>query len=313
MTNCKLLRGIAARAWPGKRSGWRGLEPDDQAAAILAQIGQVTISASSMWRRVQVWGSQFAALEAAERPQANALPEKWTPPSGTEKADQRMGVAMDGFMVHSLDEGGKEMKLGAAFDVELRVGRDERTGGRTPLAHAVNSSYAAHWGGPEVFGELVFAEVRRRGWEQAQDTQGIGDGAAWIWNQAGLHFGASRQLVDWYHAKQHLAAAARLFKGEGTPAYTLWFNSRETALYQGHAERIAGELAQATPAKPDMDRRSQAGGRLLPAAPMAHELLMSSLQLVGMESSRCQPSVSSRGEPHSANISRICSQTNAPG
>ena len=23
MTNCKLLRGISARAWPGKRSGWR--------------------------------------------------------------------------------------------------------------------------------------------------------------------------------------------------------------------------------------------------------------------------------------------------
>jgi hypothetical protein len=238
-----------------------GLVPYDQAEAILAEIGQVTISASSIWRRLQGWGSQFAALEAAERAQANALPEKWEPPSRAEKADQRMGVAMDGFMVHVLDEGWKEMKLGAVFDLALRIERDERTGERALLAHAVRNSYAAHLGGPEVFGELLFAEARRRGWEQAQDTQVIGDGAVWIWNQAGLHFGESRQLVDWYHAKQHLAEAARLFKGDGTPAYTLWFNSRETALYQGHAERIAAELEQATPAKPEStdDLRREAG------------------------------------------------------
>ncbi len=238
-----------------------GLVPYQQAEAILAEIGQVTLPATSIWRRVQQAGSQFAALEDAERMQATALPEKWDPPSRAEKSDQRMGVAMDGFMVQLRAEGWKEMKLGAVFELALRQERDERTGERGLVAHAVNVSYAAHLGGPEVFGELVFTEARRRGWEQAQDTQVIGDGAVWIWNQAGVHFGQSRQLVDWYHAKQHLAEAARLFKGEGTLAYTLWFNSRETALYQGHAERIACELEQATPAKPEWaeDLKREAG------------------------------------------------------
>jgi hypothetical protein len=66
-------------------------------------------------------------------------------------------------------------------------------------------------------------------------------------------------LVQMAHAVH--AEAARLFKGEGTPAYTLWFNRQETALYQGHAERIAGELEQATPAKPEWaeDLRREAG------------------------------------------------------
>jgi len=238
-----------------------GLVPYRQAEAILTEIGQVMLPATSIWRRVQQAGSQFATQEEAERAQATALPEKWDPPSRAEKSDQRLGVAMDGFMVHLRDAGWKEMKLGAVFELALREARDERTGERGPVAHAVNVSYAAHLGGPEVFGELVFTEARRRGWEQAQDTQVIGDGALWIWNQAAVHFGQSRQLVDWYHAKQHLAAAARLFKGEGTPAYTLWFNSRETALYQGHAERIACELEQATPAKPEWaeDMKREAG------------------------------------------------------
>jgi hypothetical protein len=238
-----------------------GLVPYQQAEAILAEIGRVSLSATSIWRRLQQCGKQFAVLEAAERAQATALPEKWDPPSRAQKLDQRMGVAMDGFMVHLRDEGWKEMKLGAVFELALRLARDERTGERRLVAQAVKVSYAAHLGGPEVFGELVFTEARRRGWEQAQDTQVIGDGAVWIWNQASVHFGKSRQLVDWYHAKQHLAEAARLFKGEGTPAYTLWFNSRETALYQGHAERIARDLEHAAPAKPESaeDLQREAG------------------------------------------------------
>ena len=238
-----------------------GLVPYEQAEAILQEIGQVNISRCSIWRRADIWGERFKALEEQDRRQANALPEKWQPPSRAVESDRRMGVAMDGMMVHVRQEGWKELKLGAVFDIEVRLGRDERTREPVPMAHAVNNSYVAHLGGSETFGEMLFGEARRQGWEQAQDTQVIGDGAVWIWNQAGLHFGESRQLVDWYHAKQHLAEAARLFKGDGTPAYRLWFNSRETALYQGHAERIAGELEQATPAKPEWtdDLRREAG------------------------------------------------------
>jgi hypothetical protein len=159
---------------------------------------------------------------------------------------------MDGMMVHVRQEGWKELKVGAVFDIEVRLGKDEQTHEPVPMAHAIRNSYVAHLGGPEVFGEMVFAEARRRDWEQAQDTQVVADGAVWIWNQADLHFGRSRQLVDWYHADQHLAAAAKLFKGEGTPACQLWFNRRETALYQGHAERIAGELELAANELPNV-------------------------------------------------------------
>ena len=227
-----------------------GLVPFEQAEAILQEIGQVNISRCSIWRRSGVWGAKFQALEEAERAKATALPEKWQPPSRAVEPDRRMGAAMDGMMVHIRQEGWKELKVGAVFQIEVRLGKDEQTHEPVPMAHAVANSYVAHLGGPEVLGEMLFAEARRRGWEQAQDTQVVGDGAPWIWNQAALHFGQSRQLVDWYHAAQHLAVAARLFKGEDTPAFHRWFNSRETALYQGQAARIAGELEEAAQERP---------------------------------------------------------------
>jgi hypothetical protein len=32
----------------------------------------------------------------------------------------------------------------------------------------------------------------------------LGDGAEWIWNQADLHFSEATQIVDLYHAREHL-------------------------------------------------------------------------------------------------------------
>ena len=172
-----------------------------------------------------------------------------------------MGVAMDGMMVPIRQEGWKELKVGAVFDIDVRLGRDEQTHEPIQMAHAVHNSYVAHLGGPETLGEMLYAEASRRHWERAQDTEVVADGATWIWNQADLHFGQSHQLVDWYHADQHLATAAKLCKGEGTTAHKLWFNSRQTALYQGQAEKIACELEQAATDLPNVadDLRREAG------------------------------------------------------
>lgn len=219
------------------------------AKAILERIGQINMSQPSIWRCTQKAGSQFRALEAAEQAQANALPEQWTPPSRAAVADQRMGVAMDGAIIQIRQEGWKEVKVGAVFNIDVWPTKEKVTGELVDLAHAVDNSYVAHLGGPEVLGEKTWALARRQGWEQAQDTIVLGDGASWIWNQATVHFGQSHQLVDWYHAKEHLIAAARLLKPEGSAAYTRWLNSRETLLYQGHADKIADELEKAATGK----------------------------------------------------------------
>lgn len=223
---------------------------------VLARVGQVSLSCASIWRVTQAAGSQFRALEAVERAHANALPEQWTPPSRAEVSDQRMGLALDGVLVNLRTEGWKEVKLATVFDLALTSTPEPQTQESVERAQAVHTSYVAHLGGPEMMGELAWAEARQRGWEQAQDTQVLGDGAVWIWQQVGLHFGTSQQTVDWYHALQHLTEAARLLKGEDTPAFARWRNRCETLLYQGQAARIADELGQAAarqPAHPDSE------------------------------------------------------------
>jgi hypothetical protein len=221
-----------------------------EAEEALARIEQVTISDSSVWRQAQRWGAEFQALAERERIRSNLVVGRYGAPLRQREPQGRMGVAMDGGMVHIRDEGWKELKVGTVFRVEVGHIHDEGTGDWIEAAHALENSHVAHLGGPEKFGEMVWAEADRRGWDQAADTEVLGDGAPWIWNLAMDYFYAGQHAVDWYHAKEHLTTAARSLKGDGTPAMALWLNARTTMLYQGHAARIAQELMTEARAQP---------------------------------------------------------------
>ena len=217
---------------------------------IFVRIGHLSISPMSAWRMSQAVGSQMQKLSEKGSAEANRLPQKEEAPVARQAERVRLGVALDGFMLPLREEGWKECKLADLYEVAVRPAVDEETGEVVERAHAVKQSYVAHLGGPAVMGELAWAEAQRRGWEQATDTQVLGDGAVWIWNQAALHFGDSHQLVDWYHAKTYLFQAAQLLYTEGSAAYTRWLKQHETLLYQGHAASIAQHLLAAATVNP---------------------------------------------------------------
>ncbi len=239
-----------------KHAVWlSGLVEFEAAEDILEKIGQIMMSDSSVWRRVDTWGERGKAAEATQRATAMTLPPRSEIVAGEARQPKDMGVAMDGAKVHIREEGWKELKVGCLFDIAVWPTRDKETGDLIDLAHAVQNSYVAHLGGPEVFGQLVWAEARRRDWSQARETLALGDGAPWIWNLVKDHFYDSRQGVDWYHATEHLMHAAHRLKGEGTPAAHQWFKDYETPLFEGHADRIATllrELAQTHPNAEDL-------------------------------------------------------------
>jgi len=69
----------------------------------------------------------------------------------------------------------------------------------------------------ERFGQLVDAEARSRGSQHIRQIVVLADGAAWIWNLADELFPAATQIVDLYHAREHVhelaTLAARLLRG----------------------------------------------------------------------------------------------------
>jgi hypothetical protein len=217
-----------------------GQVEDDLAEQILVQIGGIAVSDTSIWRRMQVWGEKFKVLAEAEAAKAMVVPVQGGVVRGESRVARRMGVAMDGTMINVRDEGWKELKVGCVFEAET----NGEAGSEEEQVHAVHNSYAALLGGPERFGQALWAEAHRRHLPRAQDSIVLGDGAPWIWNLALEHFGWSRQAVDWYHAKEHLYHVAHLAFGEGTAAANRWAKGMETPLYQGQIHTVVAAIKQ---------------------------------------------------------------------
>ncbi len=219
-----------------------GQVDDDLAEQILQTIGRIPISDTSIWRRAQKWGERVRVMEQTQATAAVGLPQRGQVIRGQVPHERPMGGAMDGGMIHVREEGWKEVKVGTLFDIVPQPERDPLTQETTLQAGAVHNSYVAVLGGPEAFGQRLWAEAVRREFPEAGDSIVLGDGAAWIWNVTGEHFGTSRPVVDWYHAKEHLYQAAHLVWGEGSAEAQRWVKGMEKPLYQGHAVQIAEHL-----------------------------------------------------------------------
>jgi hypothetical protein len=68
------------------------------------------------------------------------------------------------------------------------------------------------------------------------------DGALWIWNLADLHFPGAIQIVDLYHARQHLWAVAALLFPNQSAQRNRWIVSPQRLLDQGRIESLIKRL-----------------------------------------------------------------------
>jgi hypothetical protein len=122
------------------------------------------------------------------------------------QTSQRLGAAM----VNIRSEGWKELKVGCVFALAPQTVLDSQTQEPVEQGHAPQITYVAPLGAPDELGQRLWAQAQQRSWEQATATQGLGDGAAWIWQLRDLYFAPHQQPLDWPHATDHLQAAAQL-------------------------------------------------------------------------------------------------------
>ena len=95
----------------------------------------------------------------------------------------------------------------------------------------------------EEFREQVLAEAARRGAEKARQLVVLGDGAAWIWKMASELFPTAIQILDWYHATEHLWSVARARFGNDEKQLWAWIELRKTELWDGKFDAGRGGAA----------------------------------------------------------------------
>jgi hypothetical protein len=83
------------------------------------------------------------------------------------------------------------------------------------------------------FAQRVWREVTRRRFCQAPRRVVFGDGAPWIWNIADDQFPEAVQIVDRFHAKQHLSDLGKALYGPASPRATQWAHDRKEELDAG--------------------------------------------------------------------------------
>ena len=108
----------------------------------------------------------------------------------------------------------------------------------------------------EEFGKRICREAWNRGWNRAAKKVVMGDGAEWIWNQADLHFPGAIQIVDLYHAREHLWDLARKLYPNDPANQKAWMKVHQKRLLdQGKIEKLVVALRSTESANPDVSEK----------------------------------------------------------
>ena len=132
----------------------------------------------------------------------------------------------------------RQSKLGCAF---TQTQTDEE--GR-PVRDPDSTTYTGAIETAEEFGRRIYTEACQRGWQRAEKKVLMGDGAEWIWNLGEIYFPGSIQIVDLYHARQHLWELARQLYPRDQARQNRWVMVQQDKLDNGRIEALVASLGR---------------------------------------------------------------------
>ena len=105
----------------------------------------------------------------------------------------------------------------------------------------------------EAFGKRLYVEAWKRGWSRAEKKVVMGDGAEWIWNLAEQHFPGAVQIVDLYHARQHLWELIRKLHPNDEAKQKAWMRVHQKRLLdKGKIEKLVAAIASLHSSNPEV-------------------------------------------------------------
>lgn len=188
--------------------------PFAKAAGLLEDLAGVSLTVKRVERAAEASG---AAQAAAVRERSAAIAGRKVVPLPPQPCPDMLYGAIDGTGVTmtARETAGREGKGedGRARTREVKLAvfftQDEIDEDGYPVRDRESCSYIATFEPASVFGDLVKAEGIRRGADHVRQLTILGDGAAWIWGIAAAKFPEATQIVDLFHAREHLNSLAR--------------------------------------------------------------------------------------------------------
>jgi len=148
---------------------------------------------------------------------------------------KRAYLCVDAAKAHT-DGSWHDIKVAAFFPGVTPGGREAQ---RRPWDQAGPTRYLAIQEEAEAFGKRLYTFALRLGCERAQELVFLGDGAEWIWKLAAVHFSDAVQILDFFHASEHVWKIARAAFGEGSSEGKQW---AETCSEQLQEDGVKGLL-----------------------------------------------------------------------
>ena len=191
--------------------------PFAKAAGLLEDLAGVRLTAKRVERAAEASG---AAQGTAARERAALITSRKLIPLPPAPLPDKLYAVIDGTGVPmtAKETAGRDGKGedGRARTREVKLAvfftQDKLDEDGYPVRDPGSSSYIATFEPAAVFAGLVKAEGTRRGANHVRQFTITGDGAAWIWNIASSKFPEATQIVDLFHAREHLHDLARLLE-----------------------------------------------------------------------------------------------------
>lgn len=213
----------------------------EEAAAVAGKWG-VAVEDSTLHALTQRLG---AKAEARTQEGLKRVPAERQP----ERAPTKLAVLMlDGWQVRQRGRGwGKQKTQQPRVEWhEWKTGvfyRQEQAGVTAGGRGVLSEKVVIGWQGePAEFGRRLHWEALRGGLGRAQKKLVAGDGAPWIWNVAQDRWADATQVLDFYHASQHLWELGRALH-DGDEAAARWAEPRRHQLRHGREKHLLQEIA----------------------------------------------------------------------
>jgi len=243
--------GLAGKMSPGlaKACSMAGMEmPYRKAVELIGAVAGVTLTApSSLARTCRRIGSAAKARADVEQVAASDGTLTFLPPGAAPKVAYMLADGTGAPMVpaETASRPGKGLD-GRSHTREIKIGcfftQQAPAAGVEPVRDQNSNSYVATFGDADQFADLLKAEHIRRGFHRARQQVIIGDGAKWIWNIANRDWPEAVQIVDYYHACEHVHAIVNQLAFMLTRPKEL-AEKLTSCLYRGDIQSMADVIA----------------------------------------------------------------------